>query len=69
VPVYEYTCPDCGENFEKLVRSSDTSPVRCPKCDSEKVKKKLSKIANTNRSSSNAGSVAAGAPTCAPGGG
>lgn len=47
MPIYEYHCSDCGDDFEKLVRFSDpttNSPV-CPSCQSENTRKRLSTIA------------------------
>ena len=43
MPIYEYQCLECGEKFEKLVRSTN-SPVKieCPKCGGRKVEKLLS---------------------------
>lgn len=33
MPIFEYSCGDCGTKFEKLVRrSADASTVRCPSC-------------------------------------
>jgi putative FmdB family regulatory protein len=40
MPIFEYKCSSCGEDFEKLVFGS--AEVRCPKCDSGEVKKKFS---------------------------
>lgn len=40
MPIFEYRCTACGEEFEKLVFGSQT--IQCPKCSSEHVKKKLS---------------------------
>jgi putative FmdB family regulatory protein len=40
MPIYEYTCSQCGKDFEKLVYGSQS--VECPACSSEKVVKKLS---------------------------
>ena len=43
MPVYEFRCEECGEEFEKFVVSfSQVSSVKCPKCGSEKVVKKMS---------------------------
>ena len=41
MPIYEYTCDDCGEEFEKLVFGSKPE-VSCPKCSNNKVTKKMS---------------------------
>ncbi len=40
MPIYEYTCKDCGTQFEKLVRSFGASvEVQCPECGSAHTKK------------------------------
>ncbi|MBI4825333.1 MAG: zinc ribbon domain-containing protein [Nitrospirae bacterium] len=41
MPIYEYRCNECGEEFEKLVMGKDAA-ISCPKCDSKDVTKKLS---------------------------
>lgn len=41
MPLYEYHCRRCDEDFELLVYSAE-EPVACPSCESEKVEKKLS---------------------------
>ncbi len=43
MPLFEYECKKCGENFEELVRA-DTR-VKCPKCGAGKVERKLSTFA------------------------
>lgn len=40
MPIFEYKCNTCGENFEKLVFGNQA--VKCPKCNSEDIKKKFS---------------------------
>ncbi len=40
MPIYEYQCRDCGEEFEKLLFGP--RQVRCPRCESEDVRKKFS---------------------------
>lgn len=40
MPIYEYACQDCGQEFELLVRS-DTVPA-CPQCHTTHLEKKLS---------------------------
>ncbi|RUM87187.1 MAG: zinc ribbon domain-containing protein [Thermovibrio sp.] len=43
MPIYEFRCEECGEEFEKFVISaSQVNQVKCPKCGSEKVVKKIS---------------------------
>lgn len=47
MPIFEFVCTQCGENFEELVRSaSSTDEVICPKCQSQQVKKKISTFAS-----------------------
>ncbi len=42
MPLYEYECKKCGNKFEKLVFSSDSEDVKCPKCKSNETKRILS---------------------------
>jgi putative FmdB family regulatory protein len=32
MPTYEYRCPECGANFEKVQRMSDDPVAECPEC-------------------------------------
>ncbi|KPK35031.1 MAG: FmdB family transcriptional regulator [Nitrospira bacterium SG8_35_1] len=41
MPIFEYKCSKCNEEFEKLVYGSSPE-VSCPKCMSTDVAKKLS---------------------------
>jgi putative FmdB family regulatory protein len=47
MPLYEYHCDNCGQDFEKLVRFSDpsTQSMDCPGCQSVNTRKRLSTIA------------------------
>jgi putative FmdB family regulatory protein len=44
MPIYEYRCLECGEKFEKLVRSMNNPEIelKCPECGGQKVEKLLS---------------------------
>jgi putative FmdB family regulatory protein len=33
MPTYEYKCGNCGHQFEKIQKISDSSRVECPRCD------------------------------------
>lgn len=66
MPLYEFECPKCHEEFEELIRNTEAvKAVACPKCGHHKVKKKLSTFAPKM-----SGSVSAsfGGATCAPDG-
>ena len=41
MPIFEYHCPACDENFEKIVFNNKTK-IQCPRCNSAKVAKKVS---------------------------
>ncbi|MBI3148423.1 MAG: zinc ribbon domain-containing protein [Betaproteobacteria bacterium] len=60
MPIYEYLCRGCGEEFETLVRASAPAP-ECPACHGQDLTKKLSAFA--------AISVASAAPPAPPCGG
>ena len=40
MPLYEFECSDCGEQFEALVR--DAVPPVCPECQSPKLERLIS---------------------------
>ncbi len=44
MPIYEFCCKNCGEEFEELVMGTNPE-VRCPKCKSNDVVKKMSAFA------------------------
>jgi len=41
MPIFEYICHDCGQEFEELVSSTEES-IPCPHCNSEKTEKLMS---------------------------
>jgi putative FmdB family regulatory protein len=41
MPIYEYRCPACGSDFEKMQKFTDPTPS-CPTCGAAEVKKKVS---------------------------
>lgn len=45
MPIYEFHCQKCGQDFETLVFKSDEK-VNCPSCDSKKVKRLMSGFAH-----------------------
>jgi len=45
MPVYEYTCKDCGKEFTVFltIKEFEVNPrIKCPHCGSDHVEKKLS---------------------------
>ena len=67
MPIYEYVCSSCQNQFEKLVRRFGDEVV-CPSCSSAAVDKQLSVFAvATAAPASSVGPCGAGA--CGPGDG
>ena len=51
MPIYEYYCPDCEIEFEKLVRLSEADATpECPECGGRHAQKKLSTFATSGGS-------------------
>ena len=42
MPIYEYRCPECGHDFDKIMKFGADAPP-CPECGHEKTEKKVSK--------------------------
>lgn len=42
MPIYEYQCATCGEEFTAIRRITDDTVPACPKCGADKVQKKIS---------------------------
>ncbi len=63
MPIFEYTCPNCGHVFEKLVLRRTEELPECPQCGGKRVEQIFSTFATAGPTSS----PAAGA--CAPSGG
>ena len=46
MPIYEYSCDDCGTKFEKLVRrTADAGAVECPSCGEKHLTQEMSTFA------------------------
>ena len=69
MPIYEYTCQECGSHFEKFVRSiTAQAEPKCPECGGIQVKKGWS-VFGTGKSDGGLGSLAASAASsCNTGG-
>ncbi len=58
MPLYEYSCPSCGQSFDKLVRFSEAEKIPvCPNCGEKETRKKISAGAVIGASSSSSGPV------------
>lgn len=42
MPIYAFLCNQCGHQFDRLQRLSDTDPEICPACAAHAVQRKLS---------------------------
>jgi len=42
MPLYEYHCRECGNDYEELVSLHATESPPCPSCSSEDTEKKMS---------------------------
>ena len=61
MPIYEYSCDNCGHKFDKLVSFSNRDQIECPECKSKETKKLMSAFASSGSGSSVA--------SCGPAGG
>ncbi|MBI3089104.1 MAG: zinc ribbon domain-containing protein [Candidatus Tectomicrobia bacterium] len=47
MPIYEFRCPECGAEFEKIVFSQAAiAELRCPQCGSAGIKRLLSSFSS-----------------------
>ncbi len=45
MPIYEFVCQSCANEFEKIQSFSDSSVPACPKCSSNNVERQLGRPA------------------------
>ncbi len=68
MPLYEYRCNQCGEDFEKMLRFSQADQIpACPHCQSTDTRKKISTVASFG--SALGAAAAATGSSCSPRGG
>jgi putative FmdB family regulatory protein len=61
MPLYEYVCPDCGQEFEKRMSFSQASETpACPNCNGTNTRKKISLFSSSGSSGSSLGSSSCG---------
>jgi len=68
MPIYEYKCNKCGQEYEALVMGSEDA-VECSKCGSQKKERLLSSCSHRGGSLGAALGQAASAGGCSGGGG
>jgi len=52
MPIFEYSCKDCGHHFEKLQKSgAELNKPTCPECGSWETIKQLSTFSSSARNS------------------
>lgn len=52
MPIYEFSCLNCGKVFEKLVlKDKEIYELRCPYCNSKNIKKLISNFYSNKDSS------------------
>lgn len=71
MPIFEYKCKKCGNQFEELVSGDRNKIIPCPKCQSSETEKQMSVIGAISMGSSigPCGSSCASANSCATTGG
>jgi putative FmdB family regulatory protein len=42
MPIFEYTCQQCGKEFERVVFAGEEKSASCPECKGQDVKKNMS---------------------------
>jgi putative FmdB family regulatory protein len=68
MPIYEYRCQACGEQFDKLVRcSADETNLTCPNCGSKQAEKLLS-VFGTSGFSTTRNFTSSSPASCGPAG-
>ncbi len=67
MPIYEYECTRCGQEFEALVSLNAKDQPRCPSCGASRVKKRISMIASGKSGCASCASTSCS--SCSPRGG
>lgn len=55
MPIYEYKCRECGNEFEELVFTTDAEPQACPSCKSDNTERKISRVSTGGLSAGSCG--------------
>jgi putative FmdB family regulatory protein len=63
MPIYEYRCMKCNNEFEYLVIGNDKD-ISCPACDGKKVRRKMSACSFKSSGNYSSSSGSSGCSTC-----
>ncbi len=70
MPIYEYTCKTCGNDFERLLpMSSMNEPMPCPRCEGESIRRLSVFTAFSSTANGEPRAVAGAGGGCCGGGG
>jgi len=70
MPLYEYKCQDCSNEFEKTVLFAESDAMQaCPQCGSRKTNKKISSASVIGSTSGRGSAGSASSASCGSGGG
>lgn len=64
MPIHEFKCEKCGEEFEELVIGSATT-VKCPSCGSDKTEKLMSCCRIKSAGGDSLGTASSSGSSCA----
>jgi putative FmdB family regulatory protein len=65
MPLYDFTCRECRQPFEKLVRKeTEVAAITCPNCSSSRVEKLLSLPAKPVNAPAGVGAACGQGPPC-----
>ena len=73
MPIYDFSCQDCGKVSEMLVHSTEGHAARCPACGSENLERLISASYMIKMSASTSGTTCCGrterceSPPCSTG--
>lgn len=67
MPIFDFSCQDCGKKFDLMISNQNKDQVKCPECGSSQVKQLLSMF-STGGSKTVQPSCSAGCATAASGG-
>lgn len=42
MPLFDFSCQDCGNKFEKMISNAEKVKLKCPECNSSNIQQLLS---------------------------